>query len=104
MGRTVHALARAGCTDIALLGLKESGLGEVRTSIRAEQTGRDIHILTLTCDVSEESSVANAFDTIRREFSRLDYAINCAGIGGAPGPSDILAPSDFDKTLAINLR
>lgn len=105
MGSSVaHALARAGCTRIALLDLNENGLAEVRTSILAEQTGRDIQILTLTCDVSEESSVANAFDTIRQEFPRLDYAINCAGIGGLLGPSDILAPSDFDKTLAVNLR
>lgn len=105
MGRTVaHALARAGCTRLALLDQNESGLAEVRTSILAEQTGRDMHLLTLTCDVSDESSVADAFDVVRREFARLDYAINCAGIGGPLGASDTLAPSDFDKVLAVNLR
>ena len=97
-------MARAGCTHIALLDMNGSGLAEVRTSILAEQTGRDIHVLALTCDVSDESSVANAFETIHREFPRLDYAVNCAGIVGNPGASDTLAPSDFDKTLAVNLR
>lgn len=105
MGRTIaHALARAGCTRIALLDMNEGGLVEVRTTILAEQIGHDIDILTLRCDVSDETSVANAFETVRQKFPRLDYAINCAGIGGVLGPSDTLSPSDFDKTLAVNLR
>ena len=105
MGSAVaHALARAGCTRIALLDLNTAGLESVQSSILSQVANTDIQILTSTCDVSDESSVIKAFDEIRSKFERLDYAINCAGVGGSPNPSDALPASDFDRTLAINLR
>lgn len=105
MGAAVaRALARAGCTHLALLDLNTAGLESISSSIQLEKTCPELRILTLCCDVSDETSVAKAFEVIRREFPRLDYAINCAGIAGKPNPSDVCPPSDFDRVMAINLR
>ena len=76
----------------------------VRSWILSEMTTEELKILTLVCDVTDESSVTAAFNNIRQEFSRLDYAINCAGITLPPSPTDACSMSDFDRTMAVNLR
>ncbi|KEF52251.1 uncharacterized protein A1O9_11491 [Exophiala aquamarina CBS 119918] len=105
MGRVVaHRLALQGCTWIALLDQNEAGLAAVRSFIESEDTNADLKILTLACDVADESSVAASFETIHREFKRIDYAINCAGITLPASPTDTCSTSDFDRTIAVNLR
>ncbi|RVX67702.1 hypothetical protein B0A52_07825 [Exophiala mesophila] len=105
IGRVVaHRLAVAGCTKIALLDLNQAAMDLVRSWILSEMTTEELKILTLVCDVTDESSVTAAFNNIRQEFSRLDYAINCAGITLPPSPTDACSMSDFDRTMAVNLR
>lgn len=105
MGSVVaHRLALAGCMRIALLDLNKAGLDSVRSSLLLQQKNVDLKLLTLVCDVTDEVSVAASFDIIRREFERVDYAINCAGITLPPTPTDLCSVSDFDRTMAVNLR
>ncbi|KEF53907.1 uncharacterized protein A1O9_10309 [Exophiala aquamarina CBS 119918] len=103
IGRAVaHALARAGCSAIALIDVNAAGLTEVASSIRA--LNQDMRVLELQCDAAHEAEVVRAFDAIHDAFNRLDYAINCAGVPGNTGPSDVALVSAFDRVIAVNLR
>src|SRR4051794_27042642 len=61
------------------------------------------HPILVAADVSQDDQVAEMFDQVVREYGRVDYLINNAGIQIAED-SDKLAVSDFDKVLAVNLR
>lgn len=95
-------LAQAGCARIAILDLNASGLEEVKSTILTSYP--EAQVLALPCDTASEDEVTKAFDAIRETFQRLDYAINCAGVAGKPGPTDTLLAADFDRTIGINLR
>ena len=57
-----------------------------------------------TCDTSDEAQVQQAFATVREAFGRLDYAVNCAGVGQQPASTVNCSTENFDRTVAINLR
>ena len=52
-------------------------------------------------DVSDEGSVAGAFEKFRSSFSRLDIMVNCAGIVGPNATkTENVSTADFDKVYA----
>jgi NAD(P)-dependent dehydrogenase (short-subunit alcohol dehydrogenase family) len=58
----------------------------------------------LSCDVSDDASVARAITETAREFGRLDIVFANAGINGVWAPIDELQPDEWDRTQAINLK
>ncbi len=60
--------------------------------------------LAVTCDVSDEESIATAVDQTVKAFGRLDAALNNAGISGDHGPLDGFGLDDFDRYVSTNLR
>jgi glucose 1-dehydrogenase len=54
-------------------------------------------------DVSQEEQVRKMFETVLKEFGRLDILINNSGIQ-MPCPSHELKMSDYDRILGVNLR
>jgi NAD(P)-dependent dehydrogenase (short-subunit alcohol dehydrogenase family) len=71
-------------------------VGELRAA------GREA--LAVTCDVTDESSVANAVDATVNAFGRLDAAFNNAGEGGSQRPLHQVDIGKFDSVVATNLR
>ena len=55
-------------------------------------------------DVAVESDVVAMVDRAVTTYGSLDLACNNAGIEGAIVPILEMAPEDFDRTLAANLR
>ena len=57
------------------------------------------------CDVSEKDDVRALIEGIVRDFDRLDYACNNAGIHN-PGPEFLPETDDnmWDRIIAINLK
>ena len=74
-------LARAGA-DVALLSRTREELAEVAAEI--EQMGRKA--LVLVADTSSEAQMQQAFDTITKEFGRLDFVFANAGVNGTWAP------------------
>lgn len=66
--------------------------------IAAEAGATFIH-----CDVSDEASVARAFDRVARELGGLDVLVHAAGIAPGKAAQDITA-SGWDKIFAVNAR
>lgn len=71
----------------------------------AQALDRDGHAtLALTADVSDEASLARAFERAEAHFGQIHVVFNNAGIGGGDSPVAGLPVEDWDRVLAVNLR
>jgi NAD(P)-dependent dehydrogenase (short-subunit alcohol dehydrogenase family) len=62
------------------------------------------HILSVNGDISDEDFVSSLTSEVAKTFSRLDYAVNCAGILGASLRSHETSVDDFDRINRVNYR
>jgi 3-oxoacyl-[acyl-carrier protein] reductase len=74
----------------------------------AQKTAHDMQVLgasafAIPVDVSNETSVASAFEQTERTFGPIDVLVNNAGIGGNALLVD-LSIEDWDRMIAVNLR
>lgn len=69
-----------------------------------ELRGLEARLHFLRGDVSSAHELKGALDQCLTRFGELDFAFNCAGVGGAIGP--ILGQQDdsLDGTYAVNMR
>lgn len=84
-------------TDIVETILKE-------TAEQAKDLDGDVEIEAVVGDISSEEFVERLFSRIKTVFGRLDYAVNCAGVGGGTGPTAELTLTDFKKAQAVNFE
>jgi NAD(P)-dependent dehydrogenase (short-subunit alcohol dehydrogenase family) len=92
------ALAQAGA-DVAL-GFRDANAGgDVADAIRA--LGR--RVLPLQMDVVRPSEISAAVAQAVEHFGRIDILVNNAGIG-PPNPAETVTETDFDATVAVNLK
>lgn len=92
------AYAQAGA-DVALLARRVEKLESVKEEI--EKTGR--RVLAVPCDVTDESSVKAAIDTVMAAFGRVDILLNNAGVA-VRGGVDTLSVEDWEKSFDTNVK
>ncbi len=92
------ALAQAGA-DI-VLGLRDKGTGE---ALVQEIESLNRRSLPVQMDVSKLPEIKTAVETAVAHFGRIDILVNNAGIG-PPNPAEQVTESDFDATVAVNLK
>ena len=92
------ALAQAGA-DI-VLGLRDKGTGE---ALVQEIESLNRRSLPVQMDVSKLPEIEAAVETAVAHFGRIDILVNNAGIG-PPNPAEQVTESDFDATIAVNLK
>jgi len=73
----VEKLANEG-TQVAALDLNQDNAQSVVNKLNGDH-------LALKCNVGDSADVIKAIRKARKEFGRLDFAVNCAGIGQAKG-------------------
>ena len=99
LGRaTAIELARAG-SNLALLARSEAELERLAIELRRE----DVRALPLAVDLADADAVLAAADGALDELGRVDLLVNSAATD-VPGPLEQLAPEDWDRVLAVNLR
>lgn len=59
--------------------------------------------ILVDADVSDAAAVEAMFESVLKQYGRIDYLVNNAGIQIAQD-TDKLDVADFDKVLAVNLR
>jgi NAD(P)-dependent dehydrogenase (short-subunit alcohol dehydrogenase family) len=92
-------LARSGAR-IGALGHTED---ELQTTVgRIRDSGGEA--MPLLADVASAEEMSRAVDRLVEAYGRLDVVIANAGINGVWAPIDELAPEEWDRTIAINLR
>lgn len=61
-------------------------------------------MLPIVLNVTDEKSIENAIRVVVKEFGRIDYAVNNAGIAGANTPSASTSTDEWQKLLSVNLN
>ena len=86
--------------SVGVLDLDEKDVD--RTVKQVEKA--DGKALPLVADVSDPEQMKKAVDALAAEYGRLDVVFANAGINGVWAPIEDLTPSEWDKTLAVNLK
>lgn len=93
MGRAMSlALAEFGA-NLLITDLNPTGLEQTAVSIRS--LGRKV--VTVTCDVSQPDAIRSMFQTLDREFGKIDFLGNVAGEGMLGRPEEI-SLDDVERT------
>ncbi|KNG44075.1 oxidoreductase ucpa [Stemphylium lycopersici] len=95
---TAYALARQGVRSFALLDRNPVS----KTVNELKKISSDISTKCFELDVTEEKAIDDSIEKTVKEFGRVDYAVNNAGVGGIIKTSDQVPKDDFEKVMAIN--
>jgi len=95
---TCLGLSRFGAT-LALADVDTKGLSRVSNQL----CKKGIKTWSKGVDVSDEASVKNLINTLKRDFGRLDILINFVGIVWT-NPTEKIRASEFQKVIDINLK
>lgn len=93
-----HALANAGW-KVVIAGRRQ----ELLDSFIAQLGDVSGEVLGVSADVTDETSVKNLFEVIKKKFGRLDLLFNNAGTGAPAVEIDQLTLSDWNKVVQVNL-
>lgn len=97
-----HAIASAFASagaEVILLDLNAAAASEAAANISVESSSL---ASAIACDVSEESSVQEAFAQIAAK-GQLDLLVNSAGVAHVGSVANT-TPADFDRLYRINVR
>jgi NAD(P)-dependent dehydrogenase (short-subunit alcohol dehydrogenase family) len=95
---TAYSLARQGVRAFALLDRNAL----TTTVSELKQIAPDVAVQEFELDVTDEKAVDDSVDRTVKQFGRLDYAVNNAGIGGSINTSDQIEKHEFEKILSVN--
>jgi NAD(P)-dependent dehydrogenase (short-subunit alcohol dehydrogenase family) len=99
LGRAIAlAVADAGA-DVAL-GLRRDGTAD---DLIDEIEGMGRRAMGVQMDVSQIDQIGPAVDAVVKRFGRLDILVNNAGLG-PPNPAVDVTETDFDVTMAVNVK
>lgn len=90
--------------------MKQLAIGDINneainaTAAEIRQGFQDAHILPVLVDVTDEKSIERAIQDVVKQFGRIDYAVNNAGIAGANTPSAVTSTFEWQKLLNVNLN
>ena len=96
---TARAFARAGARVV--VAAREDGAGQ-RACAALEREGAPA--LFVQIDVRDDASVRRAVEETMKRFDRLDFAANCAGIGGDMARIEDADQAVWDDVMATNAR
>ncbi|PON26480.1 short-chain dehydrogenase/reductase SDR [Trichoderma gamsii] len=74
-------LAKDGAAGILIADMNVEAAGRVVAECKAVATATNFRAEAIQIDISQEESVAKATSYMVETFERIDYCINCAGIG-----------------------
>lgn len=96
---TAHRLAVEGCR-VAIVDVRLSAAQAVADEVIA-LGGEAIPVLA---DVTSSEQVERAIASVVEAFGSLNYVVNCAGIALGEGGVVACSESDWDKTMAVNVK
>ena len=103
----LQRLGQAGCrlvvSDLdSVLKAAESS-SDAAASVVADLKAQGFDVIDVACDVSDETSVAEAIKAVMAHYGRLDIVINNAAIGDIIKPLPDLTADEWHRVLSVNL-
>jgi 3-oxoacyl-[acyl-carrier protein] reductase len=95
-----EAFAREGASAVVIVDIDEDAAARTAEDI---VTRYGCRCVALRANVSDESNVKRVFETVDREFGRLDVLVNNAGVCKLSAIDDITI-QDWDRTMNVNLK
>jgi NAD(P)-dependent dehydrogenase (short-subunit alcohol dehydrogenase family) len=96
---TAQAFAEAGAS-VAMADFRDDTV-----RVESQKLAANGHkIIAITCDVRDDTQVAEMVDRTLSEFGRLDAAFNNAGVMARIAPTTDSSREDWDRVIGINLR
>ncbi len=86
--------------DIAIV---EVDIEEAEKTAAYISTRYGVKCIAIQCDVTCEKSVDEMIATYEKEFDRIDFAVNNAGIANVV-PAEEISAADFRKVIDVNLN
>jgi NAD(P)-dependent dehydrogenase (short-subunit alcohol dehydrogenase family) len=105
IGRAAALALEGAGYSVALAGRRAGELEKTAsmahaTLLTSHHGGR---MLTIPTDVTRSEDVRLLFQTVQREFGRLDLLFNNAGIGAPPVPMEDITLDQWNAVVAVNL-
>ncbi|MCY3877701.1 MAG: SDR family NAD(P)-dependent oxidoreductase [Rhodobacteraceae bacterium] len=96
-------IGRAATLALARDGYLVAIAGRHIESLRETAAGAEDVIRPIAADVTDAGSVESLFQTVMRDFGRLDLLFNNAGVGAPPVPLEDLSEADWRRCVDTNL-
>jgi len=104
IGRAIsRLLAREGVAGIMLADMNSASVEAVAEELKKIATNPAFKPITVVVDVRDEVSVKSMITKTVETFGRLDYAVNCAGIGAVKGPLAEGTMENWNKMIGVNM-
>lgn len=94
-----RAFAEHGA-DVVIMARRKEKLDTLAEEINAKGLGK---AFAVQCDVSDEESVKNAVNIIKKCYGKIDILFNNAGIAML-GTVETLSDEDWDRAINVNLK
>ncbi|KAI0471556.1 hypothetical protein GGR56DRAFT_654591 [Xylariaceae sp. FL0804] len=99
------SLAEAGAKVVVFADMNEETAQESSQESKRYATDKNYQTAVFKMNVQDDESVQNMVDFVVKEFGRLDYAVNAAGIdNGVHAPLAETDIENFDRVMNINTR
>ncbi|RDW72888.1 oxidoreductase-7 [Coleophoma cylindrospora] len=96
------AFASAGCERIAITDVNETQLLQTRAAI--ESAHPNTRVLSQAGNITDSNFIDAFMASLRTQFGRVDYAVNCAGVLGDNKRSTETTLEQFDHVNNVNYR
>ena len=83
---TAFAFAEAGVSAIAFADIDDQKAAKVAEASKGLAINKDYRTLVIAVDVTDPTSVQRMVDETVKEFGRIDYNVNAAGVLGPLPP------------------
>lgn len=77
---TGFAFAEAGASAVIFADINEQGVLENVEASKKYSTNPKYRAIGIKVNVTDQASVQAMVDTAIKEFGRIDYSVNCAGV------------------------
>jgi len=98
----VHLLAKEGCAGIALADINLASAQAAQVELESLSPNPKFKCVAIRVDVQDEESIIAMVKETVVAFSRIDYAVNCAGIG-MKKPLAETELQDWNRMIGINM-
>ncbi|CAI7568680.1 unnamed protein product [Penicillium crustosum] len=99
------AFASEGAKGVAFADINLTAATEAAEESKAHASNLDYQAIALQVDISNEESVQRMVTTTLKEFNRIDYSVNSAGLGIKNArPVSETCMAEFDNLMSVNVK